>query len=297
VFDVFDKLLLLAPGGKTVFYGHRNRAAQHMAALGHACPPFFNAAEYVLSVIQRDSATLIDFWRASGHAVIDDEAHYHKHERDNYLASPSSQSPSSLLLSLPPVALSPPPIESGDTWSSSWSEQFWVLLKRSYQQKRGEIISRHQTARIMAVALIASLVWFQLPITARHSQDRFGALFFVVSFWYMAAMITATATFPLERRVIIRERCARSYRLSTYFMAKTLSELPVQMFYPTAFCLLYYWMIGFSATASGFLVFLASILLLVTCGESLGLLISNLVGGTLASRSFPPFTPSLFAPL
>jgi hypothetical protein len=39
IFDLFDDLLLLAPGGRTVFSGASSRALKYFAALGFPCPP------------------------------------------------------------------------------------------------------------------------------------------------------------------------------------------------------------------------------------------------------------------
>jgi ABC-type multidrug transport system ATPase subunit len=186
VFELFDKLLLLAPGGHTVYYGHRSRVTTHMGALGYQCPPFYNAAEHILSVIQHDAATLITAWHTHGQAVLNEEVR--QHQAQDHLPPPPSPSPLFLVL------VPPSPSPHTNTWSSTWSEQFWVLLQRAFQQKRGELISHHQTTRIMAVSLIASLIWFQLPITARHAQDRFGSLFFVVSFWLGGTLSCALAS-------------------------------------------------------------------------------------------------------
>lgn len=46
-------------------------------------------------------------------------------------------------------------------------------------------------------------------------------------------------------------------RLIAYFVAKVLSEMPFQLFFPTLFVLIVYYMIGFKPIPSFLLLFLA----------------------------------------
>ena len=54
-------------------------------------------------------------------------------------------------------------------------------------------------------------------------------------------MITAVASFPLDRSLLNKERQSRSYRLSSYFIAKQLAELPLVLVAPLFFTTLVYW--------------------------------------------------------
>lgn len=61
---------------------------------------------------------------------------------------------------------------------------------------------------------------------------------------------------PAEHVVISKERRSGSYHLSAYYMAKTISELPLLVTLPTLFIIITYWIAGFNSAASFFGVWL-----------------------------------------
>jgi hypothetical protein len=81
-------------------------------------------------------------------------------------------------------------------------------------------------------------------------------------------------TFPAERAVLRKERAAGAYRLSAYFLAKTTSEIPLELLYPTMFMFITYWMAGMEADAGKFFSSWWLILLTTLAAQSLGLAIS-----------------------
>ena len=72
----------------------------------------------------------------------------------------------------------------------------------------------------------------------------------------------STFTVPEERGVIAKERTAGSYRLSAYYLAKTVSELPLHIVGPIPYYTFVYWMAGLGDVAQFFSTL--SILLLAT---------------------------------
>ncbi len=64
---------------------------------------------------------------------------------------------------------------------------------------------------------------------------------------------------PSERAVISKERAAGMYRLSAYYVAKSVSEIPLVVLQPVIFWTIVYWMAGLDSSVR----FIASVLLLV----------------------------------
>merc|ERR1712113_122777 len=91
--------------------------------------------------------------------------------------------------------------------------------------------------------------------------------------WIYITISKSIHTFLPERLVINKERASASYRLSAYFVANTVADLPVALLMPFIFVVISYWMV---APSFGFLTFV-----LVTCiamlavmtGQSLGYLL------------------------
>ena len=57
---------------------------------------------------------------------------------------------------------------------------------------------------------------------------------------------------PAEHVVITKERRSGSYHLSAYYLAKTLSELPLVIILPSIFHIVTYWCIGLNGLSPFF---------------------------------------------
>lgn len=51
IFNKFDDLLLLAPGGRTVYFGEAKHTLDYFTAIGYPCDPNTNAADWFIDVI------------------------------------------------------------------------------------------------------------------------------------------------------------------------------------------------------------------------------------------------------
>jgi ABC-type multidrug transport system permease subunit len=81
--------------------------------------------------------------------------------------------------------------------------------------------------------------------------------------------------------VILRERSSGSYRLSAYFIAKSLNELPYFWEIPLLLIVLTYFTVGLKLTPGAFFIFLALNLISAWTAASMGLLISAFAGNNL----------------
>jgi len=108
-------------------------------------------------------------------------------------------------------------------------------------------------------------------------NTQIGLLFFTSGFWNFLPVSEAVFTFPPERMILAKERSSGMYRLSSYFMARMVSDIPVQLVLPTIFVIISYWMAGLKHTATAFLHYLCSLLLGVLVAQGLGLAIGALV--------------------
>lgn len=79
-------------------------------------------------------------------------------------------------------------------------------------------------------------------------------------------------TVPMERMVINKERSAHWYRLSTYYLAKTTSELVLILIQPTVFVVVAYWVIGLNGIEA-FFATLGTVYIDSIAGQSFGLFV------------------------
>lgn len=83
-------------------------------------------------------------------------------------------------------------------------------------------------------------------------RDTQGLLFFELLFGAFSAMFSALFTFPSEYRMLLKERASGMYRLSAFYIARTVSDLPLNLTYPSLFVIIVYWVGGLKASAAAF---------------------------------------------
>ncbi|XP_057962209.1 ABC transporter G family member 9-like [Malania oleifera] len=160
-------------------------------------------------------------------------------------------------------------------WSITWWQQFNVLLRRGLKERRHESFSVLKICQVTAIAFLAGLLWWQTNPT--HIHDKVGILFFYNGFWGFFPLFQAIFTFPQERRMLTKERSSGMYRLSSYFLARTVGDLPMELALPTLFVTITYWMAGLKPTIVHFLHTLSVLLFSVLAAQSLGLALGALV--------------------
>jgi len=162
------------------------------------------------------------------------------------------------------------------SWATSFWTQFTVLLQRTFKQSKPEILSKLNFTQHVLLALIAGLIWFQIPYKEESIVDRYSLLFFIIVYWNFTTLFSSLVSFPNERTVVNKERAAGYYRLSAYYLAKLCSELPLVVLQPTLFLIIVYWMTGLNRSEA-FLGTLFVLLLTALTGQSVGLCVGATV--------------------
>lgn len=79
-------------------------------------------------------------------------------------------------------------------------------------------------------------------------QNRNGSMFFVIMVLAFLAIQSVILIFPDERPVFLREVNSGMYKVTAYFMAKLLSELPFGILIPGLYSAVVYWICGYNTT-------------------------------------------------
>ncbi|XP_057765671.1 ABC transporter G family member 21 [Salvia miltiorrhiza] len=158
---------------------------------------------------------------------------------------------------------------SDNQWTNNWWLQFKVLLSRGLKERKHESYSGLRMFQVISVSIISGLLWWHSD--ANHIQDQVGLLFFFSIFWGFFPLFNAIFVFPLERPIIVRERSSGMYRLSSYYIARMVGDLPMELVLPTIFVTITYWMGGLKPSLLTFALTLAVVLLNVLVAQSLGL--------------------------
>merc|ERR1712224_557779 len=120
---------------------------------------------------------------------------------------------------------------------------------------------------------MGGIVLLNQKYTEQYVQNIFAYFFFTMVFWVMTGMFEALFSFPQDRVVIQKERATASYRLSSYFMAMTVADLPVFLVMPLIYMTISYWMVVPTFGFVKYLCILLIALLSVMTGQAFGFLL------------------------
>ncbi|KAK2982066.1 hypothetical protein RJ640_003191 [Escallonia rubra] len=285
LFHKFDKLILLGKGS-LLYFGNASEAVVYFSSIG--CSPMIamNPAEFLLDLA---NGNLND---VSVPSELEDKVHMENSETDTRNGKPSAAVVHEYLVEAYETRvaenekkklMAPIPIDeemqsklysAKREWGASWSEQFSILFWRGLKERRYDYFSWLRITQVLATAIILGLLWWQSDgNNSKELQDQAGLLFFIAVFWGFFPVFTAIFTFPQERAMLNKERGADMYRLSAYFLARTTSDLPLDLLLPLLFLLVVYFMAGLRKSAGPFFQTVLTVFLCIIAAQGLGLVI------------------------
>ncbi|KAF9685108.1 hypothetical protein SADUNF_Sadunf03G0020000 [Salix dunnii] len=284
LYHMFDKVVLLSEG-HLIYYGPASTALEYFSSIGFSTSMTVNPADLLLDLangIGPDSKNGTDqVENMEKEQKLVKEAlilAYEKNISTRMKAELSNSDPDSYNYTKDASAkmLIVTEIEAkSEQWCTSWWYQFKVLFQRGLRERRYESFNRLRIFQVLSVSILGGLLWWHTP--ASHIEDRIALLFFFSVFWGFYPLYNAVFTFPQERRMLAKERASGMYHLSSYFLARTFGDLPLELALPTAFVFIIYWMGGLKADPSTFILSLLVVLYSVLVSQSLGLAIGAIL--------------------
>ncbi|XP_042507962.1 ABC transporter G family member 25-like [Macadamia integrifolia] len=283
VYQMFDSVLVLSEG-RSIYYGKASDAMDYFRSIGFS-PSFpVNPADFLVDlangVFQPDGIsetekpnlkqTLISSYNnligPNVKAGCLDTSPIMTNGVKNRVAFESHGSKS-------PNKETQRSIHSGS--SSSWFNQFTILVQRSLKERRHESFNSLKVFQVIVAAVLAGGMWWHSDI--RDIQDRLGLLFFISIFWGVFPAFNSVFTFPQERAIFMKERSSGMYTLSSYFMARVVGDIPMELILPTVFTTIVYWMTGLKPELGAFLSTLTVLLGYVLVAQGLGLALGAII--------------------
>ncbi|XP_039037223.1 ABC transporter G family member 21 [Hibiscus syriacus] len=274
LYRMFDKVLVLSEG-YPIYWGKADQAMDYFGYIGFTPSfNFLNPADFLLDLANGIAPDVKPDEQLEFHGRVDhpDDQNSTKQflissYKKNIYPTLKADISQNLQDSSFPTAKSSKSSEV--EWNSSWWEQFKVLLTRGVQERKHESFSGLRIFQVMSVSVLSGLLWWHSDTS--HIQDQVGLLFFFSIFWGFFPLFNAIFTFPQERPMLIREGSSGMYRLSSYYIARTAGDLPMELVLPTIFVAVTYWMGGLKPSLLTFVLTLSIVLLNVLVSQALGL--------------------------
>ncbi|XP_042037605.1 ABC transporter G family member 14-like [Salvia splendens] len=271
LYHMFDKVVLLSEGCP-IYYGQASTAMEYFSSIGFSTSITVNPADLLLDLANGIGP---DFQHATEHnnCTQQDPTSLRELLISTYDKNISTRLKTELFSS--EVSSYNNTKETSirnvksQKWCTTWWHQFKILLLRGLRERRFEAFNKLRIFQVLSVAVLGGLLWWRTP--SSHIDDRTAMLFFFSVFWGFYPLYNAVFTFPQERRMLIKERSSGMYRLSSYFVARTVGDLPLELALPTAFTFIFYWMGGLSPDPVTFILSLLVVLFSVLVSQGLGL--------------------------
>ncbi|KAJ4952200.1 hypothetical protein NE237_029032 [Protea cynaroides] len=275
LYHMFDKVILLSEGCP-IYHGPASAALDYFSSIGFSTSVTVNPADLLLDLangIAPDLEHISEQGGLQGNAEKEQKSvrealisAYDKNIDTRLKAELRSLDANNYSYNRDASARN---ARKKEQWSTSGWQQFKVLLRRGLKERRYEAFNRLRIYQVVSAAVLAGLLWWQTPTS--HIQDRIALLFFFSVFWGFFPLYNAVFTFPQERSMLIKERSSGMYRLSSYFLARTAGDLPMELALPTTFVFIIYWMGGLKPDPTTFILSWLIVLYSVLVSQSLGL--------------------------
>ncbi|KAI5070568.1 hypothetical protein GOP47_0014911 [Adiantum capillus-veneris] len=278
-FYLFDKLLLLTEG-HCVYFGKAHNVMSYFEGCGFAPMVPMNPADFILDLcsgnisdmkvpleIAKDNMQQDTFKIEVVEYLLECKA------KDGATNKQMRQANLEWHTGLPEVAKIVRR-EERRKWAVGWSRQVAILLERGLKERRHDYLGWLKVTQVMATSLLCGALWWHSnPNSPMDLEDQVGLLFFIGLFWGFFPLFNAIFTFPLERAILAKERSSDMYRLSAYFIARSASDLPLDLLLPTCFLIVVYFMATLRLSMISFLYTTLAVHLTVITAQGVGLLI------------------------
>ncbi|XP_065644618.1 ATP-binding cassette sub-family G member 4 [Hydra vulgaris] len=273
LFEMFDKIYLLT-AGHCIYNGSILNLLPYMETQNLICPKYHNPADFIIEVASGEYGDILP-QLVKGWKIQEKREELKRMESEDFGLNDNVDAllaQQTMMSMLPSCGFR----SSTDSLSSTTSQttQFTVLSKRAMISiVRDKMFTHLRLVSVLVVAVIIGLLYLDIGDDGNKVQNNTGCLFFSMLFLLFIALMPTVLTFPLEKTVFIREHLNNWYSLKSYYLAKTMSDLPFQVFLPLIYCSIVYFMTGQPKDATRYIQYVSVTILTCLVAQSIGLLL------------------------
>ncbi|KAH7325675.1 ABC-2 type transporter-domain-containing protein [Stachybotrys elegans] len=246
LFQRFDRLLFLAKGGRTVYFGDIGKNSETMTSYFERqgvrpCQPGENPAEWMLEAIGAAPGVTSDIdW----HQAWRDSPEYQdvQNELQRLKAEGADKAP---------LTSSKEEADSLNEFASPLWDQFVVVFKRVSQQYwRTPSYIYSKFILCVLVALFIGMVFLNAPLSMRGLQNQMFAIFNILNIFgnltqqQMPAFVTQRSLYE------VRERPSKTYSWKVFMLSQIMIEIPWNTVVSVLMFVCFYYPVGLNENAT-----------------------------------------------
>ena len=276
IFHMFDNLLLLADG-KTVFRGASKRAAPYFGdKLGFPCPMNYNPADHFMDLVVLGK-------------LEDPRVRRTLEEDFTTGAKPcAGATEAAAAAAAAAIIASGGGGGGGEGWSGDninysggwtryarpWRTQVWILSRRMWLVEQNAQFTVQNVILYLGLAVICAVLWVRIGFEESDIFKRSSLCFWLTGTWTFFPLFNALFLFGMDRTLVGKELSINSYRLSAYYVAKSLVSLPAFFIWAWVYHIIVHFVTGLNDSFLSYLCLYLSLMLNILACQGIGLLIS-----------------------
>uniref|UniRef100_A0A7I4YKW4 ABC transporter domain-containing protein n=1 Tax=Haemonchus contortus TaxID=6289 RepID=A0A7I4YKW4_HAECO len=232
LFLMFDRVMFLA-GGRTAFFGTPRECIEFFEQCGHPCPHNYNPADLIIHTLavapHEEEACRV---RITTICDSFENGTYGKALRSELAQVTSAVVPRGRR-------------------RVNFGIQVAALLHRYFLDNlRNPTLARAKFLQKFVMGIFVGLLYLQTPLTFIGIGNINGALFYLVCELTYASLFGILTCIPGDYPLVVREYHDGIYYVISYFIARTLSYLPLFSLDGLLMMYVCYWMVGFSSSVT-----------------------------------------------
>uniref|UniRef100_A0A914EIA1 ABC transporter domain-containing protein n=1 Tax=Acrobeloides nanus TaxID=290746 RepID=A0A914EIA1_9BILA len=259
IYRKFDKVMFLARG-RLAYFGTPENAVETFARFGYHCPRNYNPADMIIESLaveaHHESQSLVRIDKICNDFAQSDESRQFQEVVENAIGCAGKL---------------PKPRKT-----TGYFTQLTALLQRSWLDNlRNPSLARAKISQKIIMGFFVGLLYFQTSITTTGISNLNGALFYLVAELTYATLFGILTCMPADYPLLVREYHDGLYSVGSYFVARSMSYLPLFTLDGLTMLTIAYWMIGLAPSALHFLIAVGISILIEQAAAAFGIMLST----------------------
>lgn len=160
-------------------------------------------------------------------------------------------------------------------YRAGWLPQLRAIIWRSWISTLKEpLLIKVRLIQTVVIAVLIGLIFFQQQMTQEGVMNINGAIFLFLTNMTFQNVFSVINVFCGELPVFLRESRSQLYRPDTFFLGKTIAELPLFLLVPVLFTSIVYPMVGLLPGFDHYIMSVLIVTLIANTATSFGYMIS-----------------------